>query len=264
MKKHKDTPSEKHMRSMLQAENFNIERIAISDNQRRADYLVTDDVNSYVIEVTNKEETKEYKNLLKELHENGIGSTSQVICYWNRLDGILKNKADQISQTPKAQKCFRLLWLACVHTDWQTVMRRLECTLYGMARLSLWSKDKVVAAGVQCFYYDRFAFFNTPNIDAVIFSSSNAGRLFVNDFGSSSLHFRMTRLHSLFSSSNSVVDPLVVGKSGNGLFMGLNLIGASDQEKWRYLSDTYGYKTSRMVESQFKGYVDLQDIIKPK
>ena len=58
-------------------------------DEERADLLVSDEIETYLVEVKGKEVSDECQELIAEANKEGTASINRVISYRNRLDGIV-------------------------------------------------------------------------------------------------------------------------------------------------------------------------------
>ncbi|MDC0710015.1 hypothetical protein POL68_16185 [Stigmatella sp. ncwal1] len=250
------TRSEKEAQELLESNHFFVEKISESD-RRTADFFVSKNNDSYLIEVTEKEPANAFTQMIQTASKEGLGTLIRELNRNNRLDGIIKEKVDQLRTTDRESE-FRLLWIAGLHGDADFLRDVLTQTLYGIAQLLVFHSTNLDVLNASpptpraCFYYDYFSFYRLPDLDGVIFSAQGRKTLFVNPFGDKTSAFRKSEMHDLFKTIGTVADPDTI-KDPSVLFLGLDVDRSDQRAKWEYIKKTYGILTSRMVESSFHG-----------
>ncbi|MBZ4423034.1 hypothetical protein [Myxococcus sp. RHSTA-1-4] len=255
------TRSEKEAQELLESNHFSVEKIPESD-RRTADFFVSKNSDRYLVEVTEKEPANAFTQMLQTADKEGLGTLIRELDRNNRLDGVIKEKVNQLRATNK-EADFRLLWIAGLHGDADFLRDVLTRTLYGMARLLVFHStdldvlSKSPPTTCTCFYYDYFSFYRVPDLDGVIFSAQGQKTLFVNPFGDKISAFRESEMYDLFKNVGTVADPGTI-KDPSVLFLGLDVDRSEERAKWEYIRKTYGIPTSRMVESSFQGVVPFK------
>jgi hypothetical protein len=246
-----------HARRCLEAQGFQAECIDETDEER-ADLLVSDSASKYVVEVKGKEASEAYQELCAEASKNEMATLERPVAYWNRLDAIVGKANAQLVSTPSEMGAFRLLWVACLMGDVDFIHQQFEYTLYGQRLVSAFDKNNVksIPSILPCYYYDFSAFYRYREVDAVILSGPESGRLCINEFSPRTRDFRYSRMYNLLPDA-AIIDPIRLEESGKALAIRADIDRKDEKAKWTYLHDTYGYMTAPLQEWHFKGMISV-------
>jgi len=94
-----ENQAEQYARRVFEAHEFRVDRLEPPDGRRCADFLVTKESESFLLEVTDKSESDFLSKLLLKAKDEGIASESREPSFSNRIDGILRDKEKQLLQT---------------------------------------------------------------------------------------------------------------------------------------------------------------------
>ena len=95
------------MREQLEALSFKVEPIGLGkeEGERRSDKKVSDESDTYLVEVKDKESSQQYKRLVAEAREKGSAFGTAPVIPSNAIAGIIRDAADQLEKTPSGAIC---------------------------------------------------------------------------------------------------------------------------------------------------------------
>ena len=177
----KENAEELNARELLESADFIVARIPESPDGRRADYRATKGKDCFLVEVTDKKETEFFFELRQKSAKEGVATASRPVKRENTIDRIVRDKAQQLAETPSDSDCLRILWISTLHGDGDFVANTIRRTLYGLQDLLI-IEDGKQPESRPCFYYEHNAFIRVPELDAVVISTGEGGCLCINEF----------------------------------------------------------------------------------
>jgi len=248
--------AEENASTILGGQGFAVERLERADGDpgKRADFRVTYGAETYVLEVTSKEETQDFHRFAAELRTKGIATMTAPPCYNNSIDGILRRKHDQIVQTPTAAEAFGIIWIELLHDDGHFIAEVIEHTVYGLAELFACEEGHCFPfRDFRCYYYDHYSFYRMPRANGVMVLTKKGCRLFVNAKAENYSVFKGSRLYRLLKPG--MIDPEREAEEKRCMLLGPEVDRQGQHAKWEYLKRTYGYLTTRKLEGRFSGAI---------
>ena len=197
-------PSKELAIKFLEALKFDVEEIPES-NEERADLLVRDDSDCYVIETKDKSDVPQPDWHQAALEKGEVVHDGQQTTRNNRIDGVFTKARDQLDETPADESAFRLIWFQADGTDKQLIWDRAFATFYG--KVNLFPLDGNDALLLPCYYFDYATSFKIPSVDAMILCDGRYMQLLLNEFSSNLDAFRASKLFSVFGETGAVADP---------------------------------------------------------
>lgn len=250
----KETRTEKHAREMLEAKGFEVERIP-RGKTRTADFRVTDEKSSYLVEVTDRGAGDFLSDLRRAAVEDGFAERTRGFGIDSTLDGKISRKVDQLDQTP-VEADFRVLWIAAFHRDWAYLKEVLKRTLFGFAKL--WGHregcEREPMEQFLCLYYHHASFLRLPTLDAVVLATEEAGCMFVNALSTSAAAFRESKFYGLVG-EDARLDPSKL--PAGVLFVDPDVDRRVHLASWSNLKERYGVMTTEPVEVEWRGEMSL-------
>ena len=253
-----DKKTEILLAEFLRNLGFSVLRIPRSDKERRPDFIVSKDHETYVIEERSKEVLSFFKEVEKQTKKYGIGSASEHLKPSNTLSSIVQKKKGQLVYTESAH-AFRILWFTCMQSGAEHIFELMRRTLYGLAHLSVWSATAhdLLKTSVPCYYYYRNTFFSCPWLDATVLWSDKLWALCVNEFSEHVEALRKCSLYRLFIKTGGLQDPQALEKEGRAFVIRGDVDRTDEHAKWDYLLKEYGFRTSVVLESAFAGMISV-------
>jgi hypothetical protein len=253
-----ENQAEEYARSVFEAHGFRVNRLEPPYGGRCADYLVTKDSESFLLEVTDKSESDFLSDLLLKAENEGIATDSRAPSFSNRIDGILRDKEKQLMQTSTMYPDVpRVVWLSALNRDSRYILRCVKHTVYGLQTVAVLSASGEFSSK-RCFYRTHSAFFKFQNIDALILAYNGGGTLCLNEFSKRVATVRASKLAQMFP-PEARIDPLDLEKAGKAYCVRGDIPRKDDKAVWQYLYNTYGVRTSVMLSSEFVGYVHIHN-----
>jgi len=255
----KDEDSKVHAKIMLEAAGYSVTSIPPSKTpgQKRADLKATFEQEVLIVEAKSKDPHQEYLHLLNEVQTHGLGDCSREVVAWNALSSVAEKASLQLEATPAPETAVRILWISCLHDDWEFIFDAFRHRLYGNVELVLFQKTgglpKMVGTR-PCYYYDPSDFFRFQSIDVAVFAGPKGAQVLVNEFGSRVRHLRATRLYSGMKDLSALWDPQTLRESGEALAI---LDPSRNKSKWQYLLETYGFMTSVLHSFHYKALISV-------
>lgn len=246
--------SESTVRALLEAVGFSVRKIPRTQG-RTADFHVQDARHSYLVEVTENQPAENFREFLNRAELKGSATLSRTVDRDDRIDGVVRDKADQLRRT-RSPSDFRVLWITASDDDAKHLCEVLFRTLYGVADLSAVRKLSSVTEQprfLTCFYYDYFSFYRHCDLHGVAFSSVSRVCLFLNPMSQRVEDFRASDLCNQFALRNGLIDPGAWDSRPDVLFLDLEVNRADEKAKWSALRSKYGLFTSRSRSSSFEG-----------
>lgn len=251
----KENIAEEYARLVLEAHEFLVTRLKPPENNRCADFLVEKDNESFLLEVTTKKETEFFNTLIQKTKDEKVATGSRTISYSNRIDGILRDKEDQLRQTPTDYNIPKVLCISALNIDSGYIFELVKITLYGINTLSALSSTGEFYLK-ECYYHNYSAFYKYNGIDAVILASDTGGRILLNEFSQHYTFIKDSKLVEMFP-EKSRIDPIEMEGNGDIFSYKGNVPQKNSKFVWQYLYDKYNVKTSKAISSNFKGLVSF-------
>lgn len=248
--------AEAYAEKLLKEHSLVVQRIPRADSPT-ADLLVNDDAGSYLVEVTRKAPSAFLKRLRDEARVTGVADGDRRLRASNLLDGIVRSKARQLSNTAVLAQ-HRVLWLTAFHSDWEHLGRELERTLYGTTRLVSVTSSRSAPTVRKCYYYHHFVYYRVSDLAGVVFATPRGARLYVNPLGHTASEFQHSLLYRAFG--HACVDPTQLKDPDEVLFVAFGIDRSSDRARWEHLRQRYGRMTSVMQEHCWHGYASLDGL----
>jgi len=187
--------------------------------EKRADLLVHDGIDHYVIEVKEKHSTGSQIRSSKFETEAGIVDINQEPHKrWNALQKILIDASVQLASTPQEPDYFNLIWFHVISADSDMTARRAIYTFYGVADIVPRSHE---GPGINCVYFDANPAYAMPNVDGLIISENNGAQLCLNEFSMNHERFRSSKLVKVLG--ESVYDPRSFNESNGKIVLRSNV-----------------------------------------
>ena len=246
--------SESTVRAVLEAVGSSVRKIPRAQ-RRTADFHVQDARHSYLVEVTEKQPTENFREFLNRAEAEGSATLSRILDRDDRIDGVVRDKANQLRCT-RLPSDFRVLWITAPDDDAKHLCEVLFRTLYGVADLSAVRKLNSATEqprSLTCFYYDYFSFYRHRDLHGVAFSSVSRVCLFLNPMSQRVEDFRSSDLCNQFALRNGLFDPDVWASRPDVLFLDLDVNRADEKAKWSAFRNKYGLFTMRVRYSTFEG-----------
>ncbi|MDA2928195.1 hypothetical protein MYX78_13375 [Acidobacteria bacterium AH-259-G07] len=230
-----ENPSELRVRNFLENQGFDVGRIQVNEKDRRADYKVRDESDTYIVEVKGRAEDEEY---LEDLFRKGVAEKQKLLGRTNTMSGLIQEAADQLRSTPCEEGAFRIAAFVASTEDADVDLEQFESTLYGTVNL-LTEEEDGIALATPCFYFTFNEFYRLPDVDAALIFAQRGSKLYLNTFSQRVEAFRRARLYELYDQHNAVVDPGEMERRETAFVADCNL----DRRDEKALSD-YNTNTS--------------------
>jgi len=248
-----DNQAERLAKQFFQVHGYTVHRIARDQEARRADFLAERGSEQVLLEVTEKEATGDFVELQSEARDRGLATLSRPIRPWNRIDGLLRDKAKQLEETPSNGSVLRVVWFSASHGDAEYVLDATLRTAFGLRNLFVFT-----ASGGQypkpCFYYEHSTFFRTRSIDGLILESCGGAILCINSYSPMAAELSRATLSGVFP-PGTVIDPLALEAQGRAFVLDAPIDRSDPRAKWQAIVEKYGVKTAATIDSQFVGLV---------
>jgi len=249
-----DEESKEFAIRFFEALQYKVAAVPTADDleQQRADLVATHEDDLFVIEAKGKAEQQDFLAHQARVRESGSSILTREVKPWNAVSSMIKTAAGQLGATPAPLHAVRLLWVSCLHRDWEFVLEATRRRLFGQALLSRFAQvaDDLpeMLDPQECFYYSPADFVRFHVIDGAILAGPKGFSLLVNEFGQRAVRLRATRLHREMLQHGAVVDPLVLERAGQAMAIRKSIPVRDHRARWQYLLDTYGVLTSAMHE----------------
>jgi len=190
---------------------------------RRADLRIADAESIYHIEVKEKCESVELAAKRAAVLASGeLYEQSDELAYHNRIGGIIRDASEQLSETPKDNGTFQLIWFHANGIDADAKARQAMATFYGQVALSpRWDgsdietwRESQPAELPTCFYFDYAASYALQNIEGLFISDAKGLQLCLNEFSLRLEEFRNTELYRKAVELGCVCDPVALANRG--------------------------------------------------
>jgi hypothetical protein len=196
---------------------------------KRADLHVKDGTHAYHIEAKDKFESQD----IPAASQDGFCRREDPITHNNRISGILTYAKEQLSQTPKADATFQLIWL---HAESELQWRLAFATFYGHRHLRAVSPRGAKPA--ECFYFTYNAAYSMPDVEALILTEGDSLHLCMNEFSHRRDEFRSSRLYEVFSVGE--IDPVAMETAGKIIACRADISRKNPQDVLRVLKEQTG------------------------
>lgn len=210
---------------------------------KRADLKVSDGKCSYVVEVKEKLEADsqaEYSTI--EVPDSLVYVRQEAHARSNRIDGVLKRGAKQLSETPCADGAFKLVWLHSEGDHAEMTARRALYTYYGIADLVPQSQR---GNGVNCVYFHYSTAFAKPNVNGLIVVEDHSLQLCLNEFSDNYGSFKKSSL--VRNLGEAVYDPLDFEKKASTIVLRSTISRGRESEVLDEVERTTGIRY-RMIK----------------
>lgn len=208
--------AEQHCKAVLEKElKFAVKQIPTSQvpEQRTADYLTSDeDGNDYLVEVTTKNDDNDFS---KDLRHGGVVLRSSFLRRKEKFVSILRDKTEQLTLTNTARPTHNILWLYLLGSDTKAQMGQCEATFLGRADIGIRADGGKKTEVIPCYFFDYADCYKKRDLDGIVLSTFEKGKLLVNSFSNRIDIFRTTKFYSFFQKSGAVIDPVQNQKDNN-------------------------------------------------
>ena len=231
----KEDYGEEITRRFFEIHGFRIEKIPKVEGDRRADFNIKDDKNTYIVEVKRKSQDEKY---VRELRERGEAYKTNVLGRTNAISTLIRTAAEQIRKTPKNEEekgAFHLIVLVASDRDEDTQLSQFESTIYGLVDLL----DETATAK-PCFYFTFSEFYGLKDIDAILVLSANKCALCLNNLGARSEEMRETKLYAINYNYGALRDPEKMESNGNAYIADCTIDRHNEDEVLAYIKKKYG------------------------
>ena len=237
-------PSKELAIKLLETLEFTVEEIPETEDER-ADLMVSDDVDSYVMETKDKSDVQEPDWHTDALKKGEVAHDAQPTTQNNRIDGVFVKARDQMDQTPTKESAFHVIWFQADGRDKQLIWDRAFATFYGTVDLIPVGGKK--AKYQPCYYFDYATSYRIPTVDAVILSDGRYLQLLLNEFSPKLDAFRRSKLFSEFG--DSLADPSKLEADGEIIAFRADMPQKNDEPILAAILESTGtkYKAVRMV-----------------
>jgi hypothetical protein len=162
---------------------------------KRADLHVKDGTHAYHIEAKDKFESQD----TPAASQDDFYRRKDPLTHNNAISRVLRDAQKQLSQTPKADATFQLIWF---HAESDLQWRLAFATFYGHQHLSaVWPRG---AKSAECFYFTYCAAHSMPDVEALILTEGDGLHLCMNEFSRRRDEFRSSRLYEIFPWGKSI------------------------------------------------------------
>ncbi len=247
--------AENYARKMLEAHGFLVKRLEQPEVGRSADYLVESSGESFLIEVTDKKETDFLEKLLLEVKGKGVATGSREQALSNRIDGILRDKEDQLGKTLVYSSLPKVLWMSALNKDSRYILDLVKKTIYGIQTIAVHDSSGEFSFN-ECFYINYSSFYKYKGIDALVLASYEGVRLCLNEFSNKYNIIRASKLAEMFPEKDRV-DPRSLEETGRAFCIRSDISRKDSKSIWKYLFKEYGVRTSKALSSNFVGYLSV-------
>lgn len=196
------TIGENRVNEYLMSLGFIVTKIP-ETSQQTPDFLVSDEVSQYVIEVKDKDNQK----FIDLIHSNNRDSKVNLE-YDNVISGIIREGVSQLDSYISQEKVFRIIWFF-IDTNFfgGSLSLQIGKTLYGLQEIEGYKLNGEFFQTI-CYYFTFSEFFRSKQLDAVVIQSPKEIVLCVNDLSLQSDELRQTRLYQTFSKSKlNIIEP---------------------------------------------------------
>ena len=237
-------PSKKFAITLLEALEFEVEEVPETDEER-ADLLVRDAQDSYIIETKDKNDIERPDWHEQDLQNGKVVHDAQQTTQNNTIDGVFKKARDQLNRTPADDSAFRIIWFQADGIDKRLIRDRALATFYG--KVDVFPVGGNEATFQTCYYFDYATSYNIPTVDALILCDGRYLEMALNEFSENLAAFRATKLFSIFE--KSVWDPEKLESDGDIIAFREKTPRKNDETILAELFKTTGtqYRAVRMV-----------------
>ena len=183
-------------------------------NDKRADLLATCNGAKYFIEVKQRLEDPDVREShLEQMITGKVVNTTESHSYSNRIDGILRHGLKQITETPKGDNAFNLIWFYADGIDADLKVRRARNTFYGLVPLIPLEEGNQET--INCFYFDFSTSYRMPSVQGMVTVDGKGLQLCINEFADRIDFFRQSYLVQRLD--NAVIDPVALVAQGEAI-----------------------------------------------
>lgn len=166
------------------------------------------DAEEYLIEAKERFDGAEFKELMRKISDEGMGTLSRKVEASNAFSRKLMKAAAQLKETPVGSSAVRLIWLYAGHPD---ATHELECVqrrLLGTAQLVVINPEIPSVDGVKtCYGFYTNDFRRMPHVHGAVLCSPRGLSLLVNPYSIDQQNLRGSQLYQLMAGESAVVDP---------------------------------------------------------
>jgi hypothetical protein len=224
---------------ILNALKFKVEEIP-ETNEKRADLMVRDSKNCYVIENKEKDDIELSQEQLDALYNGEVVSDGQATTQHNAIAGIFTKARDQLDATPADDGAFRLIWFQADGIDRQLFWDRAFATFYG--QVNLFPRPDGTNDVIGCYYFDYATSISMPTVDAMILCDGRYLQLLLNEFSPNVDKFIESDLYNVFVPIGAIVDPRKLESEGRILTFRYDMPRKNDNDRLAAIEAETGLK----------------------
>jgi hypothetical protein len=238
--------SKLHAEFVFSSLGYSVAHIPVEENERRADLAVTQGSENIFVEAKSKSQNSRYCKLMEDSKSNGIARMTREVGDSGAISAVIKDGAEQLAKTCCDDESFQILFVSCLHNDWEFVFDEFKNRAYGLAEFVVLPKSLTslnATYHVECFYFWSADFIRFKNLNGIVLACSDGEFLFVNEFSVNVARFRCSNLYEKMSSIKCVLDPLRSYELSGALRLDDCLL-RTQKERHAHLSEKYGLRLS--------------------
>lgn len=188
-------------------------------NEKRPDFYMSVDDETYIIEVKEKEDSNENKKKLNNSNDEELQEFRIELIESGSISRIIKKAQKQINTYTQKEDVFRIIWFICTGVHASSQEEVIKQSIYDS--VPLWDLDNKLFEKTipTCYFFgDRSKFFKYRNeLDGVIVGNKIEGKLCLNPF--SPRYDKLKKSNLLKKFNKGYIDPENEEKLGRGIIV---------------------------------------------
>lgn len=164
----------------------------------------------------------------------------------NCMSGIFDDAVKQLRTTKAMPNDFRIIWFMAEGSDPDSQIEQFVNAVYGTVPVL------TPAGAILCYFFDFNAFYDAPDVDAVIAGTAEDASLCINTFATRP-GFRSSKLYTHFAECNAVCDPKAIERAGQVFIADCGINRRDVVAMQSFLSHKYGLE--QCVPLQITAYL---------
>lgn len=248
--------SEEFVEKALDTFGFHVEKIEEA-TEKRPDFSVTFNDESYIVEVKEKEDTPEHIELAKRISKNEIADISIDLVETGTIRSIISKAKKQIDTFAEDEEVFRVVWFVCKGMHHNAQEDIIFHSLY--SSVPMWDLDNKIweKTTPMCYFFGLHSkFYRYRNeLDAVIIGNMEEGKLCLNPY--SPRYEAIKKSHLFNSMSPAIIDPIEEEQRGTAIIVDNHIDRSNVGEVYKHLYEKYGVNFKAFPLKYYSGFMKV-------
>ncbi|HAM38453.1 MAG: hypothetical protein A2539_00760 [Elusimicrobia bacterium RIFOXYD2_FULL_34_15] len=230
------------LKHLYKDKKYSIEKIKEKNNIEMPDFIIKDDINTYLIELKEKrDDEKLVKTREGELKQGNMFFSKTSQGRINTISSIIEKGYNQLKNISENKIDFKLLFFSAEGYDAKSQIAQLRATIYGIKDII--DKNNKNEMAKPCFYFDFNDFYRfADTLDGVIWVNSieSKAQFCINSFSPEYEKIKNSLIYRSFE--EGICDPYEEEKNNRGYIADCDYDRRNEKEILDYIDTKYKKK----------------------